>query len=403
MTLIESFDSSPLQNIAECLAIVPEKLILVGSKAQLDGGIKHYEKLLQDWKLPTKVAAHPMESTTFADVRREFEQLIQNNAPCAIDVFGGNELHLAAAGAAFDKLKERCPVTLQKMDMQQGAVVRVDGQQPIVVGKKPRLTVQQSVEIYGGKVCSVGNQAVEQYDSQDIRALWEIAGKDPGSWNKKLHTLNFFEGRNNQHGNDLTVEVDVYCDCGGLEDPAESREIFRQTIDQLKQGRVITVQESRNGYYRYRYKNQLVRTALKKEGNVLEYKTFFEARESTANGKLLFNDCAIGVMLDWNGDAEGQTHNEIDVVAMHGAVPVFISCKNGTIDDEELYKLNSVALKLGGEFVKKVLIATDFEPPKEKTKQAVIQRAKDMGVVFEPDAAQLSTEGWNQLFQKILK
>lgn len=402
MTLIESFDSSPLQNIAECLAIVPRKLILVGSKAQLGNDVEHYTKLLEKWKLPTKVVAHYIESTSFEAVRKEFEQLIDQNAPCAIDVFGGNALHLAAAGAAFDKCKDTCDVTLQKLDMKKGALVRVDGEKPVTIGQKPRLTVVQSVQIYGGSVCCK-SEPLEKYDSQDIDALWKISCEDPGSWNKKLRALNFFEGRNGQHGNDLCVEVDVYCDCGGLEDPAESRDCFRRIIDQLKQGRVITVQESRNGYYRYRYKNQLVRAALKKEGNVLEYKTFFEARESTADGQRLFNDCAMGVMMDWNGDGEGQTYNEIDVVAMHGTVPVFISCKNGTIDDEELYKLNSVALKLGGEFVKKALIATDFEPPKEKTKQAVIQRAKDMGVVFEPDAAQLSPEGWNQLFQKILE
>lgn len=403
MTLIESFDSSPLQNIAECLALVPEKLILVGSKAQLDAGAQRYKDILQSHKLKTVLIPKPIESQSLDGIREEFEQLIRQNSPCAIDLFGGNELHLVAAGAAYYALKDRFDVALQKLDMHRGEILRIDGDKLTALDKLLQLTVAQSVEIYGGSVCFDGNEAVEKYEAKDINALWEIVKKDPAGWNKKLHALNFFEGRNGCHGEDLNVAVNIYCDCGGVADPEESRDFFRELIAQLKAYRVITVQEDRNGYYRYRYKNPLVRACLKKEGNVLEYKTFFAARECTKEGRFLFNDCALGVMLDWNGDTEGNTRNEIDIMAMHGAVPVFISCKNGVIDDEELYKLNSVAHKLGGEFAKKALIATDFEPPKERTKQAVLQRAKDMGVVFEPDAAQFTEEDWNQFFQNLLK
>lgn len=403
MTLIESFDSAPLQNIAECLAVRPEKLILVGSQKQLDEGFARYEKLLEAWEIPTKAIPKAIDSASFDYVQKEFEQLIRENSPCAIDLFGGNEIHLVAAGAAYHKLKDSCQVSLQKMDMQKGQLVRIDGENPVAVGQPVKLTVEQSVEIYGGSVCFDGNAAVEQYDSGDINALWDIARQDPLDWNKKLHALNFFEGRNGCHNGQLQVSVDLYCNCNGLEDPEDSRDLFKQLIQQLKAGRVITVQEDRGGCYRYRYKNALVRSALKKEGNILEYKTFFAARECKVDGKPLFNDCAMGVMLDWDGADSGKTRNEIDIMTMRGVVPVFISCKNGIIDDEELYKLNSVALKLGGEFVKKALIATDFEPPKALTKQAVQQRALDMGIVFEPDAAQLTPGGWDAFFQKILK
>ena len=35
--------------------------------------------------------------------------------------------------------------------------------------------------------------------------------------------------------------------------------------------------------------------------------------------------------------------NEIDVMMMHGMQPVFISCKNGSVETEELYKLLKTA------------------------------------------------------------
>lgn len=57
-------------------------------------------------------------------------------------------------------------------------------------------------------------------------------------------------------------------------------------------------------------------------------------------------------------DEEKDTENEIDVVLMKGLTLIFISCKNGQVDDDELYKLESVTNRFGGLYAKKVLIAT---------------------------------------------
>ena len=68
---------------------------------------------------------------------------------------------------------------------------------------------------------------------------------------------------------------------------------------------------------------------------------------------------------DWDGrDLEHpgnvQTTNELDVILTVGMVPVFISCKNGGIDSDELYKLETVSEEFGGKYAKKVLVATDL-------------------------------------------
>ena len=43
-----------------------------------------------------------------------------------------------------------------------------------------------------------------------------------------------------------------------------------------------------------------------------------------------------------------ETKNEIDVMLMRGVVPVFVSCKNGAVKMDELYKLDTVAQRFGG-------------------------------------------------------
>ena len=72
----------------------------------------------------------------------------------------------------------------------------------------------------------------------------------------------------------------------------------------------------------------------------------------------------VGVVIDWDmfdGAAVCRTINEIDVMAMRGTVPVFVSCKNGRFDANELYKLNTVAERFGGKYAKKVLVSTSLD------------------------------------------
>jgi hypothetical protein len=60
---------------------------------------------------------------------------------------------------------------------------------------------------------------------------------------------------------------------------------------------------------------------------------------------------------------------------MKNMIPVFVSCKNGYFDSEELFKLKSVAEKFGGKYSKKILITSN-------TNYADIlnKRATEMGI-----------------------
>jgi len=71
--------------------------------------------------------------------------------------------------------------------------------------------------------------------------------------------------------------------------------------------------------------------------------------------------------------------NEIDILLMHGVVPIFISCKNGIkVEPEELYKLQTVARRFGGPYSRTVLIAP-VVGDNDYTLN-LCNRAKEMGV-----------------------
>lgn len=99
------------------------------------------------------------------------------------------------------------------------------------------------------------------------------------------------------------------------------------------------------------------------------------------DGSPLYHDVKVGVVIDWDGkygnDAV-RTINEIDVIAMKGMVPVFISCKNGRFKSDELYKLNTVTQRFGNEYAKKVLVMSQLERLEDR--RELRARMDDMGI-----------------------
>ena len=50
------------------------------------------------------------------------------------------------------------------------------------------------------------------------------------------------------------------------------------------------------------------------------------------------------------------SENEVDVVMQRCLRPVFVSCKNGLVTTDELYKLNTVAKKFGGKYSRAAIV-----------------------------------------------
>ena len=76
---------------------------------------------------------------------------------------------------------------------------------------------------------------------------------------------------------------------------------------------------------------------------------------------------------------------------LYRVVPVFISCKNGVLTSDELYKLNTVANRFGGKYAKKVLVTTAISSLGEAGKY-IRQRAGDMKIRIIDDIHTLSDE-----------
>ena len=212
--------------------------------------------------------------------------------------------------------------------------------------------------------------------------------------------LNEFERRDN-FGE--TISLDLEKLQGDISHFSEKEEQVRTLLDKLHRRGIIDDRSSRNRL-EYAYRSPLLRYCTLKAGNALEVKTLLEARAMQENGRPFFGDSRMSVRIDWDGDFPApaeripETRNEIDVLLMHGNTPLFISCKNGSIGEEELYKLSTVADRFAGKHAKKMLIATDLNQKNASANRAFIQRAWDMDVFLVTDAAELTRDEWRQIF-----
>jgi hypothetical protein len=139
-------------------------------------------------------------------------------------------------------------------------------------------------------------------------------------------------------------------------------------------------------------------------GQILELVVAKALRSLTDKyGAPLYHDVKVGVVIDWENldeDEYYRTVNEIDVMAMKGAIPIFISCKNGYFDVNELYKLNTVATRFGNKYAKKVLVAAELEKLGEKA-EYIRARMEDMNIRRIENVDELTESELNKLLKTL--
>ena len=120
----------------------------------------------------------------------------------------------------------------------------------------------------------------------------------------------------------------------------------------------------------FRFRNANVRAWLRDVGSVLElyvYKACLDAD--------IFNDIISSAVVRWDEVlGHGSVINEIDVMATRGVVPLFISCKVSDIKTEALNELAILRDRFGGKGAKAAIVST------ERCNAAARHRAAQLGI-----------------------
>ena len=120
----------------------------------------------------------------------------------------------------------------------------------------------------------------------------------------------------------------------------------------------------------FRFRDENTRAWLRDVGSVLElyvYKACLDAN--------IFNDIISSAVVRWNDVlGHGSIINEIDVMATRGVVPLFISCKVSDIKTEALNELAILRDRFGGKGAKAAIVSTG------RCNAAARHRAAQLGI-----------------------
>lgn len=406
MTLIECFTDSHIDNIAACLQLHPEKLIMLGSQEKMQLPVKRYQELLHRRGLHTEITMCDIRGKRLQDICDILKSHIQSGQVCVIDLTGGDELVIMAVGAVLAGLDSplRENVHIQKFNHENGTALDCIHNNCRLPGKAPALTVEELIHLHGGRLHPGAFQIPEDCPISALDGLWRIVCEDPKKWNRTISLLNEFESRS---ASKTQIRLSLDSLRGSIPNFSEKQASVLPLLEKFRKLGIIT-DHSTWDTLKYTYTSPLLRYCTKKAGNALEVKTLLEGRSVSENGTALFHDCQMSVSIDWDGIIHAPTEripdtcNEIDVVLIHGTTPLFISCKNGSIGEEELYKLHTVASRFGGPYARKMLIATDLEQKSPAANRAFCQRAWDMDIFLVTTAAELSKTEWQEIFKRVI-
>lgn len=403
MTYIEFFDKIASENICACLTYAPDRVVYIGDSAKImKAHIANYEKIFSGRSQKIEFSYKTVDKSNLDRVVRLLTELVETYDDCVFDITGGEELLILALGIVYAQHPDR-NIQIHKLNLRNNTIYDCDKDGRTIYRETPTLSVEENIGIYGGKVVygSLDEEKTYRWDLTeefllDAERIWSICKKDVRWWNVQIGIFEAAETVGNISDDGLTVTVSHAALQQYLQrDGMKYRKSNRIINELYRYGLITYFDDEHETTFSVSYKNRQVRKCLTKAGLALELKVYLAAKAVQDGGVSVYDDVINGVVIDWDGELHDETleeaydtENEIDVLLMHDVVPVFISCKNGIVTSDELYKLNTVAERFGGIYAKKVLVATAIDSLGEAGKY-LRQRAKDMNIRLLDDICEL--------------
>lgn len=359
MTYIEFFEKTSIENMCACLASPPERVLLIGVDRELMRRFAdRYIAVLKTRKAKTQFEIISLAGYDLASAVETINAVADKYPDAVFDVTGGDDIMLMALGTV---ISVRSDIKVHRFDIRRREVNDIDGDGLMQVNAFPRITVAENIALYGGRMLrdrAILPESDKEY-TKDLQSLWRVCKQSPHLFN----TTSAAVLRGKKHSSDT-----------------------QRLAELLERNSLISRREDG----KYIPKNDYVRQCLLKSGTVLEHIVYCAAKKCR-----MFDDVRTGAIIDWDGaysnSRRGEVENEIDVLMTKGARPYFVSCKNGNIRMEELYKLNTVAERFGDRYSVKALFATDFDT-ETAYGRCFKMRAEDLGVRLYTDVCHMTKE-----------
>ena len=380
--LIEFFDEEPIENLITCTHFHMEKVICFGYKRTMTpearGKLKRcHKKLCGDHELEFIEVPYGDLNEIVKQMDAVLAREYGAGNQCFFDLTGGGDLILVAMGI----LSAKYPTPMHTYNVRSGKLNIIEQKDVKSIDELAEhhekvLKLDHVIGFYGGRIDynaqkDYKNHLDDVSFKNDVMSMWKVACRDQRKWNG---FSSFLRECTKFQLTDLMVDM-------GADDMKRllkrtpgirSMKELNQYLNLLGASGVLQNVTANQDGITFEYKNFIIRDCLHDAGCVLELYTYYNFADS---GK--YSDVRVGAHIAWEDDTwydDDNVKNEIDVLALEGNVPVFVSCKNGKVDQMALYELETVAKRFGGRRAKKVL-ATG-----QTLSAGYAKRAEEMGI-----------------------
>jgi len=317
--------------------------------------------------LGTPPVFHDIGPLTVVSALAELKRIQTSGNFYYVDITGGDEAFIAAAGIFQHQQKER--VVLHQYDVRNGTK-RFSYPRP----SEPEevfpyfISAEMLLRLNGSSPILAPSYSFTTGDlKNEILRLWNAVRNRPKAWNRFCCL-----DRDETIDSSLLTQKEI--------SRGENAGAYQSISVRLKNAGILKdekkIRHGRRDYMTFRLDVSPDALFLyDKAGTLLEMYCALCAHESG-----LFHDIRVGVKLDWNGtvlkSGAPDPYNEIDLFLMHGNLPVVASCKNTVPQNDYLYEITVMAKHYGGFFATPALFCSG------NASEGLKKRAEEMGVVL---------------------
>lgn len=373
-TLIELYDSNPIYNYLAALIFKPEKVVFVGAVDEpIEKCRAKTQKFAQLMGLKSKFEFVYSKPNDFEDNHKTLKSVVSKEKSkgneCFIDVTGGRDLALVAAGRFINE-----NVEIIYYDRSLNRYLSLKSGESVEFEAK--ISCEAFITAAGGTVFEVARSHSYSPEEERIVAdVTELFFEHRDVWTK---FVKYLQQVAKKEDNDRSLFVDAplsFSDNGRFFEC--NREIMRR-LEKLGAVKNLRFSEKRMNFsfFSHRLANLLVN-----EGVWLELKVYMTAKEMRC-----FYDSQTGVKFIWDIPSDDRPlsrllsdsvpRNEVDAVLSRGMTPVFISCKTRAPFNEDLNELYAVKEKFGGDFASAIIVTTK----RVNRDTPIYERAQALGI-----------------------
>ena len=366
-TLIELFDTRPLENVLAADVFHPERVVFLCPEeiARSKYLLNKFNEYFRQRGMDTEAVFAETSMFYASKIKTRLEKIAAQYPDCAIDITGGTDAALFAAGAY--STESDIPVfTYSRKKNRFFNIHNAPFAEDLHFDAKYK--VEDFFLMAGGamKQGRVDNSEINRYYSA-IDEFFALYLKNKKDWVRFVTWMQRASAASKDGRYRLNVSADYYQKNTNRGRIKASPVLLRglEKIGFIKDLEII--EETKVSFS---FADELTRKWLRDVGAVLElyiYKACLDAG--------IFNDVHCSCVVEWEGtDSTDKVENEIDVMAVKEVIPVFISCKTCEIETYALNELSILRDRFGGETARAIIVTC------EKCQTVTRQRAEALDI-----------------------